>query len=1550
MEGEKACVALKTVYDEVLLAFEEALDEADNLASTQTGLQPRELKTWLENATTSLISWGIDTRANTGSLAAVEGTPVGVEVRCRLLELQQNLGGFLDSRSSRWVSSNSDSTELTSSPNPIKDNLIADGDPIANMSSLVGDLQDFVRPIRMMHASQTREGPYRALKHQVDDIYSRYAKPRAHAESLTHGTNPAVALRDQRSVGDVLPDLGQGSIAPGFSHIDPPSMRGAVFMKDNASTENLQQPIFESAEGIHDYNLDLSSTEDLWGNVGTALRSSCEENWHGAHFIAPKAFSQIMSTMTVRRLLQSLQPVSMQLSGIYTVDSVVLRRCKVLAICLYARLAPLFFCYLMECFISDRQLPIGDDVLQIVLSSLPEDIDQKIVRRFCVAQWVFLPVQIRFDDAPAQYESSAVLPIQCDPDKDFLGHGAFGNVYKVRISSNFQEPNAQAEVFAMKRLIGLPNVDTATLSPKSISKHMKKLEHPNLVQHVKFWVTGQNSYILFPLAANNLRQLFNDQTPPSAPTEQKKLLNQMHKIVGALKFLHSHGSSKVAQNQFLHNRKTSISGAHMNIRPENIQITRGEDDLNIWKLADFGIPNSGGISYSSPDVIPIASQITGDRPNIGELHDVFALGGIFLELAVWLLGAEDQTLRRQLSDLGDFWYIPMPNGPAELKHEVTVVIGRMKQEWTDVIWLKRMVDLVQSTLEVDFQRRLSISVVEDRLANILASVPGLGHAEPSCAVEYDLDEIEGSESSFDAFDDPHSGTGTPDTIDSMIEDDGLQVRMKWQTRRMYPFLLHGLEPEPIHDEVVTTFEKIIDSKNDPAPLDDSNNDNESAIQHAILRSLRFPGMNFPESTVADLHGSTISWVYKDSESDFVRWLNNKDEPVFWIQGYPGSGKSTMMKYIAQNQGLQQMGERRRDNPPLQTITHFFSTRGTAMHNSQTGFLRSLLYQIFLQRMNLLPTLFVEFWETAAKCSTGMLRALPEAWHNWSVSQLRRLLHALLTNLGSEEGFLVFIDGLDECESTDLKDIILLGQHLSSLGNFKICLASRPDHLISQAFHSTPQIVLQYSTENEIEKYAKDLLSSLPLIANPVASDRVYVESLIKRIVLQSGGVFLWVNLAVESLLRGYTDGDSLLEIRGRLDRLPTALEGLYRDMLGRIDECHRVEAMIYLLIMAKAWIPLSLEAFVFTIGEQDMFDEQSVKEPMDADSRCSWALKLSARTCGLAVVESTGSGHDSRIRFMHMTVQDFLSASNTRAELEVAAAKRGFDVNVALLRASIFQVRKLKSSTPDWEEEWKDTIESAIYYARKAENSTGQAQTALLDTLNRVAGGAILPASLSDGDHTPSSTSIHWAAAIMHEFDDNSCGYCPSSFLAFAVMSGLTLYVETKLHHMTRQGIALEPSLLLDATLAIVKHDKNALPLVPMVEKLLQSGAGPNVKVSKTLPEVKVASRPPAAPFKAVEQDLVSGKTPWTLIVEYLAYNYDQKHEDEWCQVCMLFLKYGADRSVHVRTTEVLKNYPLDNSQQTQLLYLGSSPPLPEAPASKSKVDTENHIGNPAIS
>lgn len=86
------------------------------------------------------------------------------------------------------------------------------------------------------------------------------------------------------------------------------------------------------------------------------------------------------------------------------------------------------------------------------------------------------------------------------------------------------------------------------------------------------------------------------------------------------------------------------------------------------------------------------------------------------------------------------------------------------------------------------------------------------------------------------------------------------------------------------------------------------NDLATNAQQNFLSILHFDQINNRYDTVAEAHGSTLEWTaHFDSRSDvqwhnFARWVksNDTDKKIYWVAGRPGSGKSTLMKYLASN--------------------------------------------------------------------------------------------------------------------------------------------------------------------------------------------------------------------------------------------------------------------------------------------------------------------------------------------------------------------------------------------------------------------------------------------------------------------------------------------------------------------------------------------------------------------------------------------------------------------------------------------------------------------------
>ncbi|KAL5348786.1 hypothetical protein ACLOAV_006208 [Pseudogymnoascus australis] len=62
-------------------------------------------------------------------------------------------------------------------------------------------------------------------------------------------------------------------------------------------------------------------------------------------------------------------------------------------------------------------------------------------------------------------------------------------------------------------------------------------------------------------------------------------------------------------------------------------------------------------------------------------------------------------------------------------------------------------------------------------------------------------------------------------------------------------------------------------------------------------------MEYRHQVISKEHAKTFQWIYEPTSSDskpwtnFVHWLE-EDHGLYWITGKPGSGKSTLMKFIS----------------------------------------------------------------------------------------------------------------------------------------------------------------------------------------------------------------------------------------------------------------------------------------------------------------------------------------------------------------------------------------------------------------------------------------------------------------------------------------------------------------------------------------------------------------------------------------------------------------------------------------------------------------------------
>lgn len=126
----------------------------------------------------------------------------------------------------------------------------------------------------------------------------------------------------------------------------------------------------------------------------------------------------------------------------------------------------------------------------------------------------------------------------------------------------------------------------------------------------------------------------------------------------------------------------------------------------------------------------------------------------------------------------------------------------------------------------------------------------------------------------------------------------------------------------------------------------------------ILSSLCAPERDRRLEQISQKLGDMFNWAYDDTSVGLSEWLQT-GTGIFWINGKPASGKSTLMKYLHQNQRTHDLlrAGGRHSKARLITASFFFHHRGTNIQKSFEGLLRSLVSQILEQESTLFCLLY-----------------------------------------------------------------------------------------------------------------------------------------------------------------------------------------------------------------------------------------------------------------------------------------------------------------------------------------------------------------------------------------------------------------------------------------------------------------------------------------------------------------------------------------------------------------------------------------------------------------
>ena len=546
------------------------------------------------------------------------------------------------------------------------------------------------------------------------------------------------------------------------------------------------------------------------------------------------------------------------------------------------------------------------------------------------------------------------------------------------------------------------------------------------------------------------------------------------------------------------------------------------------------------------------------------------------------------------------------------------------------------------------------------------------------------------------------------------------------------------------------------------------------------------------------------------------------KPIYWVQGKPGSGKSTLMKFAMRDSRTTEFLANCSTGKWI-FAAFFFHDRGSNVQKSLTGMMQEILHSILSQ----LPALVAFVIPLYRNLVQSQQKNRPQ----WELSVLKAAFLAIIQQRQVRMQLCLFLDALDEHDRRD-EDNDHLAKFLMGLarettgGNIrlKFCLASRPWTVFREHFSECPGFAIHEHTAPDICAYTESRLSLDQRVLQHFLNKNQLI-TIRELITDQALGVFIWVRLVVDFLTTAVRDGMSFSDLEDEIKKIPRELEELYTHTLRRIDSDYCAEACIMLRTIFCSLEPLPLYTLM-RLTHHNIYQLKGIPEnDVSTDSLKTQLLRLESRCGGLleAVfkpnedVPSRGvEKHVSQayfVQFIHQTAKEYVQKHQNRLEL----------VNISpLMQGQSGYVYHLNWANTD--EASASTIDLLTYaklYEETLDTSNEKEVKSAFQLLARTARAFFEKGHFKAWNADNFSSLDYQLRSQLSEDDDRRRSY------VFAVAANLNLYIGS-LGPITTADAEKTPFLL---HMAAASVPDNVLYIVPgnldhsrMVENLVSLG------------------------------------------------------------------------------------------------------------------------------
>lgn len=387
-------------------------------------------------------------------------------------------------------------------------------------------------------------------------------------------------------------------------------------------------------------------------------------------------------------------------------------------------------------------------------------------------------------------------------------------------------------------------------------------------------------------------------------------------------------------------------------------------------------------------------------------------------------------------------------------------------------------------------------------------------------------------------------------------------------------------------------------------------------------------MDLRERQIKDKTPDTCLWLLE--YTSYQEWLLRRG--LLCITGKPGSGKSTILKFAIDetNRFLQ----RREENTI--TASFFFDSSGTPIQKTASGFYRSLLYQLYKQKKDLLHNFFSSI-KSSKFGGTGPIS------QNLRKVDLRSQLSKVILDILDCSTLNLYIDALDECADDEIDEVrqFILDIYYESKAKLHllgICFSCRTYPVVIEK--SDYMVCVDTNNSGDIKRCIRYYLDFTSM-------REVHKQRVEEQLTNRAAGIFQWIDLVLPRVIEMNRNGRGIKQMLNEIAKTPQDLDLWCMETLEAIDTEDLPSSWSLLRWICFAERPLSLDELRFATVIRPQLPHKSIQEYMENEDICEDADQMERRmrtlTKGLVEAKSIKGQGDHRVaQFIHPAVNDFM--------------------------------------------------------------------------------------------------------------------------------------------------------------------------------------------------------------------------------------------------------------------------------------------------------------------